>query len=53
MDVLKEVESVTSLAPIGPDEPLSLLGHHNWGTRHLRARRLHGFRQATHLPFLD
>lgn len=33
MDVLKAVESVTSLAPIGPDEPLSLLGHHSWGTR--------------------
>lgn len=32
-DVLKEVEGVTSLAPIGPDEPLSLLGHHSWGTR--------------------
>lgn len=31
MDVLKEVESVSSLVPIGPDESLSLFLY--WGTR--------------------
>lgn len=37
-----------------PDEPLSLLGHHNWGTRQAaEPSGCTGFSQVAHLPFLD
>lgn len=38
-DVLKETHSVTSLAPIGPDKPLSSPGHHNWGIKHSQSHQ--------------